>query len=40
MAFKDCSITEIVDRLTELARSREIDPAEVDDLTLVGLEIH
>lgn len=40
LAIKDCSITEIVDRLTELARSQDIDPAEVDDLTLVGLQIH
>ncbi len=40
LAMKDCPIAEIVDRLTEQARSRDIDPAEVDDLTLVGLEIH
>lgn len=40
LALKDRPITEIVDRLTELARTRDIDPAEVDDLTLVGLEIH
>lgn len=40
LALKDLSITEIVDRLTDSARSRDIDPAEVDDLTLVGLEIH
>jgi len=39
LALKDLSITEIVDRLTELARDRDVDPAEVDDLTLVGLEI-
>ncbi len=39
LAMKDCPIAEIVDRLTESARNREIDPAEVDDLTLVGLEI-
>jgi hypothetical protein len=39
LAIKDRSITEIVDRLTELAKNRQIDPAEVDDLTLVGLEI-
>jgi len=39
LALKDKPIAEIVDRLTELARSRDIDPAEVDDLTLVGLEI-
>ena len=37
--MKDRSITEIVDHLTELARNRDIDPAEVDDLTLVGLEV-
>jgi sigma-B regulation protein RsbU (phosphoserine phosphatase) len=40
LAMKDLSITEIVDRLTEMARTRDIEPAEVDDLTLVGLEIH
>jgi hypothetical protein len=39
LALKDKPVAEIVDRLTELARSREIDPKEVDDLTLVGLEI-
>ena len=39
LAVKDKSITEIVDRLTDLAKSRQIDPAEADDLTLVGLEI-
>jgi phosphoserine phosphatase RsbU/P len=38
-AMQDGSITEIVDRLTDLASNRDIDPAEVDDLTLVGLEI-
>jgi hypothetical protein len=40
LAIMDRPIAEIVDRLTELARTRDIDPAEVDDLTLVGLEIH
>ena len=39
LAVKDNSITEIVDRLTDLAKNRRIDPAEVDDLTLLGLEI-
>ncbi len=39
LAMKDKPIAEIVDRLTELARNREIDPKEVDDLTLMGLEI-
>ena len=39
LAIKDAPITQIVDKLTELAKSRQIDPAEVDDLTLVGLEI-
>ncbi len=40
LSLVDRPITEIVDRLTELARNREVDPAEVDDLTLLGLEIH
>jgi serine phosphatase RsbU (regulator of sigma subunit) len=39
LAVKDKPIAEIVDRLTELAKSRTLDPAEVDDLTLVGLDI-
>ncbi|MBN1361523.1 MAG: serine/threonine-protein phosphatase [Sedimentisphaerales bacterium] len=39
LAVQDASITEIVDRLTEIAKTRDIDPAEVDDFTLVGLEI-
>jgi hypothetical protein len=39
LAIKDASITEIVNNLTARAKNRQIDPAEVDDLTLVGLEI-
>jgi serine phosphatase RsbU (regulator of sigma subunit) len=39
LAVKDAPIAEIVERLTDLANNRQIDPAEVDDLTLVGLEI-
>jgi serine phosphatase RsbU (regulator of sigma subunit) len=39
LAVKDAPITEIVDRLTEQANAREVDPAEIDDQTLVGLEI-
>ena len=38
-AVKDAPITEIVDRLTELAGRRQLAPAEIDDLTIVGLEI-
>ena len=40
LAMNDASITEIVDRLTELAKNRQLAPAEVDDLTLLGLEVH
>jgi len=39
LSLQDRPITEIVDRLTELARNRDVDPSEVDDLTLLGLEI-
>jgi serine phosphatase RsbU (regulator of sigma subunit) len=39
LALQDASITEIVDRLTELAARRETTPAEVDDQTIVGLQI-
>ncbi len=39
LAMNDASITEIVDKLTELAKNRPLDPAEVDDMTLLGLEI-
>jgi sigma-B regulation protein RsbU (phosphoserine phosphatase) len=39
LALKDASITEIIDRLTELAGNRKMDPAEVDDQTIIGLHI-
>ena len=39
LAVKDASLTEIIDRLTDLANNRAVDPAELDDLTLLGLEI-
>ncbi len=39
LALQDASITEIVDRLTELATRREMTPAEIDDQTIVGLQI-
>lgn len=39
LAIQDAPISEIIDRLTEIAKNRDIDPAEVDDFTLVGLQI-
>ena len=39
LALQDAPINEIVDRLTEIAKMRDIDPAEVDDFTLVGLQV-
>ena len=39
MALRDASITEIVDTLTEIAENRDINPSEVDDFTLVGLQV-
>jgi sigma-B regulation protein RsbU (phosphoserine phosphatase) len=39
LAIHDSPITQIVDRLNELAAGRKIAPAELDDLTIVGLEI-
>ena len=39
LALKDTPITEMIDQLTEAAQHREMDPAEVDDQTLLGLEI-
>ncbi|MBN1507340.1 MAG: serine/threonine-protein phosphatase [Sedimentisphaerales bacterium] len=39
LAVQDAPMAEIVDRLTELAKTRHLSPAEADDLTLVGLEI-
>jgi sigma-B regulation protein RsbU (phosphoserine phosphatase) len=39
LALQDASITEIVDRLAELAARREMTPAEIDDQTIVGLQI-
>jgi hypothetical protein len=39
LELKDGSITELIDGLTELSRSRMMNPSEVDDFTLVGLQI-
>ena len=39
LALTDSPITEIVDRLTEMATHREPNPAEIDDLTIVGLQL-
>jgi sigma-B regulation protein RsbU (phosphoserine phosphatase) len=39
LALTDASITEIIDRLTELAADREVKPAEIDDLTIIGLQL-
>ena len=39
LALQDAPITEIIDRLTEAANRRQIDPAEVDDVTVVGLQV-
>ncbi|MCL5279528.1 MAG: serine/threonine-protein phosphatase [Planctomycetes bacterium] len=39
LALTDASITEIVDRLTEIATDREVKPAEIDDLTIIGLQL-
>ncbi len=37
--MNDAPVTKIIDRLTERAKDRRIDPAELDDMTIVGLEI-
>jgi len=39
LALKDAPITEIVDTLTEIGDNREISHSEVDDFTLVGLQV-
>jgi hypothetical protein len=39
LALQNASISDIVDRLTELAGRREMDPGDVDDQTIVGLQI-
>lgn len=39
LELKDLPIVELFERVSVLAQERQIDPAEVDDITLVGLEI-
>jgi len=39
LAMQDAPITEIVDTLTQINDNRNLPPAEVDDFTLVGLQI-
>lgn len=40
IAMKDAPITEIIDRLADLAGNRTVDPAEIDDQTVVGLQVN
>jgi sigma-B regulation protein RsbU (phosphoserine phosphatase) len=37
--IKDLSVVEMMDRLNTIAHNQEIEPSEVDDITIVGLEI-
>jgi sigma-B regulation protein RsbU (phosphoserine phosphatase) len=37
--IKDMPITEMIDRLNTMAKNREINPSELDDITVVGLQI-
>ncbi len=39
LELKDASVTELVDGLTEVSRDKVREPSEVDDFTLVGLQI-
>ncbi len=39
LALSDAPITEIIDRLTEMATAREVKPAEIDDLTIIGFQL-
>jgi serine phosphatase RsbU (regulator of sigma subunit) len=39
LAMQDAYITEIVDRLTDMATNRQVNPAEIDDLTVIGLQL-
>lgn len=39
VAIKDTSIVNIIDRLSMLAQSKHADIAEVDDITIIGLEV-
>ncbi len=36
---KDLSVVEMVDRLNTVAHNQKIEPSEIDDITIVGLEI-
>jgi len=37
--IKDLPIVEMMDRLNTLAQNRKVDPSEVDDITVVGLQM-
>ena len=39
LTMRDATITEIVDRLTKINEDRNLPPSEVDDFTLVGLQV-
>lgn len=37
--IKDLPVTEMMERLNTLAQNRQVDPAQIDDITVVGMEI-
>jgi sigma-B regulation protein RsbU (phosphoserine phosphatase) len=37
--LKDMSIVEMMDRFNSIAQNQTIDPSEVDDITVIGLEV-
>ncbi len=39
LALSNAPVTEIIDRLTEMATDREVKPAEIDDLTIIGFQL-
>ncbi|MCP4258764.1 MAG: serine/threonine-protein phosphatase [Planctomycetes bacterium] len=40
LEVKDLPVVEMMDKLNTIAHNQKIDPAEIDDITMIGLEIH
>jgi sigma-B regulation protein RsbU (phosphoserine phosphatase) len=40
LKIKDLPIVEMMDKLNTIAHNQKIDPAEIDDITMIGFEIH
>ena len=40
IALTELSVVEMMDKLNTIAHNQKIEPSEIDDITMIGIEIH